>query len=553
MSAAQGQGLVGSILGGAYRITRLIGQGGMGAVYEGVQLRLERRVAIKLMARELSANPEAIARFRREAEVTSQIGHPHIVQVFDFGAAPTGEPYLVMEYLEGEDLEKRIQRAGRLPLAAATHIIKQVASALSATHAKGIVHRDLKPANVFLLSVEGETDFVKVVDFGISKVRSATTKLTAALAVMGTPNYMAPEQAAGRVNDIDPRTDQWALACIGYELLAGRPPFIGEDVASLLYQVIHQAPSPLAEVSPGLRLPGAVEGVLRRALSKTQAERFPTLTEFSRAFEGAASGQAAAVAPAPPASAAIAGAPTMASSPGLAPVTTFSSAAGEASDDDIVPARPARRWLVAGVGAAVLAGGAMYALVGRHAAAPIAGPAQAGAVLPAAAAGAASAIAAHPPAAAPPLAGAPSPDAGSAQVAAAPQAPASSPKKSRHAPRPAWPPAGTSAANTPAAAAPPPADPAWPPREAPAPAAAPAWPAQRDTQPPVGIAPAWPPQRAPQTSGNARPAPAPAWPPPRDTQQPAGADPAPAWPPPSGDAPPGPTPRKRRYIRKLFE
>ncbi len=162
---------------------------------------------------------------------------------------------------------------GTLPVGAASHIVRQVASALSATHAKGIVHRDLKPANVFLLSVEGETDFVKVVDFGISKVRSATTKLTAALAVMGTPNYMAPEQAAGRINDIDSRTDQWALACIAYELLAGRPPFIGEDVASLLYQVIHQAPSPLAEFNPGL--PNGVEGVLRRALAKTQAERFP--------------------------------------------------------------------------------------------------------------------------------------------------------------------------------------------------------------------------------------------------------------------------------------
>ena len=221
MSGPQDPGLVGSVLGGSYRITRLIGQGGMGAVYEGVQARLERRVAVKLMARELSSNPEAIARFRREAEVTSQLGHPHIVQVFDFGQAPGGEPYIVMEYLEGEDLEKRIQRVGRLPLAAASHIVRQVASALSATHAKGIVHRDLKPANVFLLSVEGETDFVKVVDFGISKVRSASTKLTAALAVMGTPNYMAPEQAAGRVNDIDARTDQWALACIAYELVAG--------------------------------------------------------------------------------------------------------------------------------------------------------------------------------------------------------------------------------------------------------------------------------------------------------------------------------------------
>ena len=331
---------MGSVLDGSYRITRLIGQGGMGAVYEGVQVRLERRVAIKLMARELSANPEAIARFRREAEVTSQLGHPHIVQVFDFGAAPGGEPYLVMEYLEGEDLEKRLQRVGRLPLAAASHIVRQVASALSATHAKGIVHRDLKPANVFLLSVEGETDFVKVVDFGISKVRSATTKLTAALAVMGTPNYMAPEQAAGRIAEIDGRTDQWALACIAYELLAGRPPFVGEDIASLLYQVIHQAPSPISQMSPGL--PIAVEGVLHRALSKTQAERFATLTEFSRAFEGAASGKAVAAtltAPAPAAAApagaaAIARAPTMPSSPGIAPVTTFSSATGQAGEPE---------------------------------------------------------------------------------------------------------------------------------------------------------------------------------------------------------------------------
>ena len=291
MSTSLGTGLVGTVLGGAYKITRLIGQGGMGAVYEGVQLRLERRVAIKLMARELSANPEAIARFRREAEVTSQLGHPHIVQVFDFGEAPTGEPYLVMEFLEGEDLEKRLARIGRMSAPAASHIIRQVASALSATHAKGIVHRDLKPANVFLLSVEGETDFVKVVDFGISKVRAAGTKLTAALAVMGTPNYMAPEQAEGRIDEIDHRTDQWALACIAYELVGGRPPFVGENVASLLYQVIHQAPSPLASMNPGL--PSQVEDVLRRALSKTQIGRFSTMTEFSRAFEGAASGKAA--------------------------------------------------------------------------------------------------------------------------------------------------------------------------------------------------------------------------------------------------------------------
>ena len=141
------QSLVGIVLEGAYRIVRLVGEGGMGAVYEGQQLRLGKRVAIKVMARELAANPEAMARFRREAEVTSGIGHPHIVQVFDFGAMPTGESFLVMEYLEGEDLDHRIRRDGRLSPASTLRITKQVAAALAATHAKGIVHRDLKPAN----------------------------------------------------------------------------------------------------------------------------------------------------------------------------------------------------------------------------------------------------------------------------------------------------------------------------------------------------------------------------------------------------------------------
>jgi serine/threonine protein kinase len=225
--AAAGDGLVGTVLQDSYRITRAIGRGGMGAVYEGTQLRLNKRVAIKVLARELSSNQEALARFRREAEVTSQLGHPHIVQVNDFGTTPSGEPYLVMEFLEGEDLDQRIRRARQMPLAATTNIIKQIASALSSTHARGIVHRDLKPANIFLMEIEGEADFVKIVDFGISKVRAATLRLTGASAVIGTPNYMSPEQAAGQVEEVDHRTDQWSLACIAYELLSGRGPFLG--------------------------------------------------------------------------------------------------------------------------------------------------------------------------------------------------------------------------------------------------------------------------------------------------------------------------------------
>jgi tRNA A-37 threonylcarbamoyl transferase component Bud32 len=491
MSAQPGTGLIGTVLGGSYRITRLIGQGGMGAVYEGVQLRLERRVAVKLMARELSANAEAIARFRREAEVTSQLGHPHIVQVFDFGEAPTGEPYLVMEYLEGEDLERRIARIGKMSAPAASHIIRQVASALSATHAKGIVHRDLKPANVFLLSVEGETDFVKVVDFGISKVRAAGTKLTAALAVMGTPNYMAPEQAEGRIDEIDHRTDQWALACIAYELLAGRPPFIGENVASLLYQVIHQAPSPLASMNPGL--PSQVEDVLRRALSKTQVGRFSTMTEFSRAFEGAATGKAVSVsAPPPDAGAAIGRAPTMVSSPSIPPVTTFSSAAGE-TGASAAGARPKRRGLLMGVATAVVLGGGAYAFVARRAGVPETPVSAAAIAVPVAASAAA---AASPPAAPARAAPAPAatPDAGAAPAAATTtSAPA---KRSRRSSRAA---STAGAAPAPVAAAASPSPPTAPPPPEPEAVAA--------KPPPARPAPAWPP---------------PAWPPPQDSspQQP---------------------------------
>jgi serine/threonine protein kinase len=287
---------VGTVLDGSYRLTRLIGAGGMGAVFEAVQMRLGKRVAVKVMARGLIANDEALARFRREVEITSQLAHPHVIQVSDFGTSPSGEPYLVMEYLEGEDLETRIERVSRLSLPTVAHVVKQLASALAATHAKGVVHRDLKPANVFLVQIPGDADFVKVVDFGISKiVRRSSTKLTGASVVMGTPEYMSPEQAAGKVDKIDHRTDQWAMACITWQMLSGRQPFIAPDVNALLYQIINGNLPPLAAKVPGL--PDDVEEVLRRALSKRQQDRFPTITAFARAFEGAAAATPAAKPP----------------------------------------------------------------------------------------------------------------------------------------------------------------------------------------------------------------------------------------------------------------
>jgi len=286
--------LVGTVLDGSYRIEGLLGEGGMGAVYEATHLRLDRRVAVKVMARDLAANPEALSRFHREAVVTSGLGHPHIVQVFDFSTTPTGEPFLVMELLEGEDLDHRLRRVGRLPAALVVHIVKQVASALAATHAKTIVHRDLKPGNVYLLEVAGESDFVKVLDFGISKVRGATTKLTQAASVMGTPNYMSPEQALGKVDEIDERTDQWALACIAWECLSGAGPFVGENVPSVLFQVVHESPEALLPKVAGLR--AQVEEVLLRALAKNKNDRFANVSDFALALEASVAGSPAAAA-----------------------------------------------------------------------------------------------------------------------------------------------------------------------------------------------------------------------------------------------------------------
>jgi eukaryotic-like serine/threonine-protein kinase len=287
----------GVVLEGNYRLNRLLSEGGMGSVFEATQLRLSRRVAVKIMAPELTESTEALARFRREVEVTSQLAHPHVIQLYDFGTAPSGEPFLVMEFLEGEDLEHRLLRVGRLPLGDAVDLVRQIGSALAATHAKGIVHRDLKPANIFLLPLEGVGDFVKLVDFGISKVRTARTKLTRAFTMVGTPEYMSPEQAVGSVDDVDHRSDQWALGCMAWRMLSAQVPFQGRDLKELLSRVVQQEPPSLATLVPDL--PREVEAVLRRALAKRQADRFPTITAFVRAFEAAAARKAAAPAAAP--------------------------------------------------------------------------------------------------------------------------------------------------------------------------------------------------------------------------------------------------------------
>ena len=278
----------GHLLGGTYLLEREIGRGGMGEVYLATHARLPGRYAVKLLLPELSENREAFTRFCREAEIMSELRHPNIVQIFDFNIAPDERPYFVMEYLEGRDLEARLAD-GPLPLAAVVRIVNAVASALAVAHAHGVVHRDLKPSNIFLATINGQTDeLVKVLDFGISKIRSAPQQLVSASHMMGTPPYMAPEQVRGHMDAIDGRTDQFALGVICHRMLTGQEPFRGDDVASLLYQVVHENPPPISQFVPPTWDPAPLQAVLDRALAKDPERRWGGMMELARAFEEAA-------------------------------------------------------------------------------------------------------------------------------------------------------------------------------------------------------------------------------------------------------------------------
>jgi serine/threonine-protein kinase len=282
----------GVVIEDTYRIVRRIGEGGMGEVYEATHARLAGRYAIKLLLREIASDPVLMARFQREAQITSSLRHPNIVQVLDFRQLPGGTPYIVMEFLEGVDLATEIQRVGPMPLVRVQALIDQIASGLAAAHEQGIVHRDLKPANLILVVLSGShNELVKIVDFGISKTQAARTQLTSTAMVMGTPQYMAPEQALGQGDRIDARTDQFALASIAYEMLAGRCAFAGDTIPTVLYQLVHVEPPPL--LVNGQPVSPVLDAVIRRGLAKQPEGRYPSVIDFARAFGAAASGVAA--------------------------------------------------------------------------------------------------------------------------------------------------------------------------------------------------------------------------------------------------------------------
>jgi serine/threonine protein kinase len=278
----------GVVLGETYLLGRRISSGGMGEVFEATHARLPGRFAVKVLRPELLGNREAFARFCREAEVMSELRHPNVVQIYDFNTTPDGRPYFVMELLEGRDLETRLVQAGPVPLPAAVRVVESVASALATAHAHGIVHRDLKPANIYLCTIDGQMDeLVKVLDFGISKIRAAGTLLSTPTDMIGSPAYMSPEQARGAADEVDGRSDQFALGTIAYRMLTGWEPFQGDDIASLLYQVVHEPAPPLARYLPPRWDTRALQAVLDRALAKEASQRWSGMMEMARAFEAA--------------------------------------------------------------------------------------------------------------------------------------------------------------------------------------------------------------------------------------------------------------------------
>jgi len=252
----------------------------MGEVYEATHERLAHRYAVKFLHPGVRDHPEALPRFMREAQVTSLLRHPAIVSVVDFNTLPDGSAYLVMEYLDGESLGKVLARTGPLPLQRVVDITDQISAALTAAHLRGVVHRDMHPQNVFVMpGTGGQSERIKVLDFGISKIASISQKITGMAAVMGTPQYMSPEQAEGKGDELDAASDQFSLAAIVYEMLTGRKAFAGETLASVAYQIVHARPVPIHRYRP--ELPTELENVVSRGLAKNKRDRFPSVSELA--------------------------------------------------------------------------------------------------------------------------------------------------------------------------------------------------------------------------------------------------------------------------------
>jgi serine/threonine-protein kinase len=263
----------------------------MGTVYEALNTAIGKRVAMKFVDADAAQNADAVARFQREAQAASAVESAHIVDIFDSGLSETGQPYIVMELLRGEDLGHRIKRCGRLELAEAVHVIAQLLRGLHRAHKAGIVHRDLKPDNVFLVDRDDDPNFAKILDFGISKVRrrgeTPVSTLTRQGTVLGTPFYMSPEQAQAQP-DVDARSDLWSVGSILYECLTGRPPYTGATYEQVIVNICMNDAEDVRTFNPSV--PEAIAHVIARALERDREDRFGNAREFLDALRAASGG-----------------------------------------------------------------------------------------------------------------------------------------------------------------------------------------------------------------------------------------------------------------------
>ena len=278
--------LLGSIVADRYHILKKLGEGGMGTVYLAEHVKMGRKSALKVMNPGMNTDPDAIARFNREASNASRLSHPNICGIYDFGETSDGMIYLAMEFIEGSSLTSLIEKAGSLPPARAGSIIHQSGDALQVAHDAGIVHRDLKPDNIMIAKNRDGSDLVKVVDFGIAKASSSDAqKVTKTGLVVGTPEYMSPEQLAG--DKLDGRSDIYSLGLVAFNCLTGHLPFASESAQEAMIMRLTDRPRSLADVRPDLVWPDGLQAVMDKALARDAAERYQSAAQFGREFAAA--------------------------------------------------------------------------------------------------------------------------------------------------------------------------------------------------------------------------------------------------------------------------
>ncbi|MCH9682299.1 MAG: serine/threonine protein kinase [Deltaproteobacteria bacterium] len=277
----------GTRLGGRYIIRKLMGSGGMSQLYLGEHEIISKPVAIKVLAESMCTQEAVVGRFLHEARASSKVQHEHIVEVTDFGGADDGRPFMVMEYLDGEDLGETLIREGPFSWERARPMLLQLLAALQAAHDAGVIHRDIKPENIFRISRMGSDDYIKVLDFGIAKVYeegqvTPSTPQTLDGKVLGTPAYMSPEQCLGE--DLDARSDLYAVGVIAFQMLTGHTPFESKAPIEVMRKHVYEAVPPMAEVDPELGLRGPFEIVVRRALEKNPNDRYQSAWDFAEAL-----------------------------------------------------------------------------------------------------------------------------------------------------------------------------------------------------------------------------------------------------------------------------